>query len=105
MEKMYDRIKSLFSPQIANTLISKVENKEVNYWDAILFEEFEINCPKWISDLSYDKYRKGADESFYNLVWKDATKVSDEIKPIGRYIKSTFTAKQINELIDIIKPS
>ncbi len=105
MQKMYDRIKSLFSPEIANTLINKVESKELNYWDALLFEEFEINCPKWISELAYDQYRKGADESFYNLVWQDATKSNNQIKPIGRYIRSTFTHKQINELIDIIKPS
>ena len=103
MEKMYDKIISLFNPEIANKLISKVENKDINYWDAIIFEEFEIKCPKWIYELSYDKYREGADESFYNLVWKDATKTVNEIKPIGKYIKSKFTTKQINELIDIIK--
>jgi len=104
MEKMYDRIKSLFNPEIANALIYKVEHKEINYWDSLIFEEFEIHCPKWISDLSYDKYKKGADESFYNKAWKDATKTTNEIKPIGRYIKSTFSPEQINELIEIIKP-
>ena len=81
IEKMKRKIRSIFSPELANNLISKVENKEINYWDAMIFEEFEIDCPKWISDLSYDKYREGADESFYNLAWEDVTKISNEIKP------------------------
>jgi hypothetical protein len=77
---MNERIRTLFSPQIANKLINKVENRDINYWDAMIFEEFEIDCPKWISNLSYDKYRKGADESFYNLVWEDVTKINNIIK-------------------------
>ena len=103
MENMYAKIRSIFSPDVATQLIKKVENKDINYWDSLIFEEFEIECPQWISDFSYDKFRKGADESFYNIAWEDATKVIHEIEPISRYIKSTFSKSQINKLIEKIQ--
>jgi hypothetical protein len=104
MDNMNIRIRALFSPKIAERLISKIANKDINYWDSLIFEEFEIECPDWISNLSYDKYREGADESFYSLVWEEAAKLNTEIQPLGQYIKSTYTPDQINKLIEIIRP-
>jgi len=104
MKKMHIKIRSLFSPEIANMLILKVENKDINYWDSLIFEEFEIDCPAWISDLSSDRYREGADETFYNIVWEDASKITTELRPLGQYIKSKYNSEQINKLIDIIRP-